>query len=136
MNVLVGFTLTGADGTYVLDAIPDGTDITVGFVPPFVGPDGPCSTSDGPPPAPGPGELQPVWFDDVFLDLTAPELGMDPFAFAVSAGATTVQAGATGVDACLTTAPASQVPRPSCDPVPTPVATPAAAVVAQPTLTG
>jgi hypothetical protein len=135
-NPLVGYAITGADGSYAIDTIPVDTDIVIGFSPPFSGPDGPCTTPNGPPPVPAPGALQAVWYRNVFLDLSSPQLEVDPYGFALQAGATTVRAGASGIDACLTSAPAAIVPRPSCSPTPTPQPTPASEVLIAPQFTG
>jgi hypothetical protein len=136
VDALVGYAITGPDGGYTIDTIPADTDVVIGFSPPFLGPDGPCTTEDGPPPSPAPGALQAVWYDDVFLDLSSPDLDPDPFEFALEAGATTVRPGASDIDACLTSAAAAVVPRPSCAPTATPQPTPAPAVSVAPQFTG
>jgi hypothetical protein len=120
----VALAITGADGSYRFDAAPVDVDLVVGFLPPFIGPDGPCQPGNGPPPTPPAGALQPVAYRDVFIDLSNPTLLQNPFAVLVAAGAQTVRAGATGIDACLTSAPGTQVPRPSCVSA-TPIASPA-----------
>ena len=136
IDSLVGFAITASDGSYEIDTIPAGVDVVIGFVGPFTGPDGPCTTTTGPPPVPAPGALQAVWYQNVFLDLSNPQLGVDPYAVGVQAGATPIQAGATGIDGCLTTAEASVVPRPTCSPSPTPDPVPAASLVISPNFTG
>jgi len=108
----VGGAITDTQGTYSIGGLPDGTDLTVGFIPPFSGPGGPCDLSMAPPPPP-PGALQPVWSGNVFFNLGDPELGPNPYAASLGQGAQIVRTGDV-VDACLTSAPASEVPRPPC----------------------
>lgn len=121
--------LTDADGRWSAPNLPDDAVFAVGVVPPFVGPFGPCA-AEGPPPISGPGELQPVFVGDIWIDLADPSLVGDqsnPFAFAVSHGATTFSDTTAGIQACLTTAPGDVVPRPACgQPTPVPPPTPAA----------
>jgi hypothetical protein len=114
-----GGAITDAQGTYTLGGLPDATDLTAGFVPPFTGPGGPCDLSM-PPPAPPPGALQPVWSGNVFFNLDDPALGPNPYAASLAQGAQIVHTGDT-VDACLTNALATQVPRPPCVPAAIPV---------------
>jgi uncharacterized repeat protein (TIGR01451 family) len=122
-----GGAISDAQGTYVLGGLPGATDLTVGFIPPFTGPGGPCDLSNVPLPPP-PGALQPVWAGNVFFNLADPTLGPNPYAASLAQGAQIVHAGDT-VDACLTSAPATQIPRPPCVPA-------AAAVIVTPTFTG
>ena len=115
-----GAAITDAQGTYTLGGLPAATDLTVGFLPPFTGPGGLCDLNSLPPPPP-PGALQPVWSGNVFFNIADPALGSNPYAASVAQGAQIVHAGDT-VDACLTGAPATQIPRPPCVPAATPVA--------------
>ncbi|MBA3287800.1 MAG: hypothetical protein H0U21_07220 [Acidimicrobiia bacterium] len=104
------------DGNWSLGALPDGYQFVIATVAPFEGEFGPC-TNDGPPPAPGPDDLQPVFFDNVWFDLGDPELvggQSDPYAYAIEHGATSVSGTTSGLDACLTTALRDAIPRPSC----------------------
>ena len=121
-------SLTDDDGQWSVPNLPDDHVFAVGVIPPFVGPFGPCA-AEGPPPTSGPGELQPVFVGDIWIDLTDPALvgnQANPFAFAVSQGATTFSDTTAGIEACLTTAPGDVVPRPACvEPTP-PVTAPAA----------
>ncbi|HEY5891005.1 MAG TPA: hypothetical protein VIW94_09930, partial [Acidimicrobiia bacterium] len=108
--------ITDANGEWSIGGLPDDYSFAVGIVPPFVGTFGPCA-ENGPPPIPGPGELQPVFAGDVWIDLSDPNLtgGLgDPFVFSSNAGATIFSDTTSGIEACLTNAPGSQVPRPSC----------------------
>ena len=124
----VGAAITDTQGTYAVGGLPNATDLTVGFIPPFTGPGGPCDLSSLPLPPP-PGALQPVWSGNVFFNLADPALGANPYAASLAQGAQIVHAGDT-VDACLTSAPATQIPRPPCVPGP------AAAVIVTPAFTG
>lgn len=108
----VGGAITDAQGAYTLGGLPDATDLTVGFVPPFTGPGGPCDLSSLPPPPP-PGALQPVLSGDVYFNIADPALGSNPYAASLAQGAQIVHTGDI-VGACLTGAPASQIPRPPC----------------------
>jgi hypothetical protein len=115
--LFVSQTITGSDGSWAISGLPDDYTFIVAVVPPFTSADGPCVTQNGPPPIPGPGEPQPVFIDDIWIDLSDPALtgGQgDPYVFAVNAGATVFSASASGLEACLSTAPASAIPRPSC----------------------
>lgn len=108
--------ITDANGEWIVDGLPDDYSFAVGIVPPFVGTFGPCA-ENGPPPVPAAGELQPVFAGDIWIDLSDPYLtgGLgDPFVFAVNAGATIFTDTTSGIEGCLTNAPGSQVPRPTC----------------------
>jgi hypothetical protein len=108
--------ITDASGGWSVTGLPDTYSFAVGVVPPFVGTFGPCAEA-GPPPVPAAGDLQPVFVGDVWIDLSDPLLtgGLgDPYQFAVNAGATSFSSSASGLQACLTTAPGNQVPRPAC----------------------
>ncbi len=109
--------ITDANGEWSIGGLPDDYSFAVGIVPPFVGTFGPCA-ENGPPPIPGPGELQPVFAGDVWIDLSDPNLtgGLgDPFVFASNAGASIFSDTTSGIEACLTNAPGTQVPRPPCE---------------------
>lgn len=110
-----GPAVSSADGSYVISGLPEQTEYYVGFVPPFTGPEGPCSTDDGPPPVSAPGDLQPEWYQRVWIDLASPDLDSDPSQVAATAGAIPVATGASGVDGCLTTAAPEVTPRPTCE---------------------
>lgn len=110
-----------ADGNWSITGLPDGWSYVVAAIPAFVGTYGPCA-GDGPPAPPAAGELQPVFYDDVWIDLADPVIadGLgNPFDFAVAAGAMAFTDSATGLVSCLTTASGSTTPRPSCVPAPT-----------------
>ncbi len=109
-------TLTDSTGAWSIDNLPDTYSFAIGVVPPFNGTFGPCA-ENGPPPISAPGELQPVFVGDVWIDLSDPLLAAglgDPYDFAVAAGATVFTSSAASLEACLTSAPGSQVPRPGC----------------------
>lgn len=110
-----GPAVTADNGGYVITGLPEDSTFYVGFIPPFdqTG-DGPCSMGEGPPPPSAPGELQPEFFANTWIDLTNPGLE-NPAAYAASLGAAPVESGATGVDACLSTDPGSASPRPTCE---------------------
>jgi hypothetical protein len=108
--------ITDSSGNWVINDLPDTYSFVVAAVPPFVGTFGPCA-NNGPPPIPGPGDLQPVFFDDIWIDLSDPALtgGLgEPYVFAVNAGATVLTSSTAGIDSCLTTAPPEATPRPLC----------------------
>lgn len=109
-------TITDSAGAWQLTGLPDDYTFVVGVVPPFDIGFGPC-LSNGPPPVPAPGELQPVFFEDIWVDLADPNLTgglMDPYVFAVNAGAVVFTGSNSGIESCLSTAPADAVPRPPC----------------------
>ena len=88
------------------------------------------ASSRGPPPSPGPGELQPEFYRNLWADFDqSPDnpLFADPYGWATERGATTVTNSTSGITICLTTDPGTVVPRPSCDPS-TPTPTPSAGV--------
>ena len=62
-----------------------------------------------------------MWSGDVFFNLADPALGPDPYAASLAQGAQIVHTGDV-VDACLTSAPATEVPRPPCVPAATAIA--------------
>jgi LPXTG-motif cell wall-anchored protein len=108
--------VTDSSGSWSVGGLPDDYTFIVGVVPPFTGTYGPCA-NDGPPPIPGPGDLQPVFVDSIWVDLANPALtgGQgDPYVFAVNAGARVLSTSESGIEACLSTAPSTQVPRPPC----------------------
>lgn len=112
----VFLAITDASGAWSVTGLPDTYSFAIGVVPPFVGTFGPCAEA-GPPPVPGPGDLQPVFYDNIWIDLADPLLtgGLgDPFDFAVNAGATVFSSSASGLESCLTAAPPEMVPRPPC----------------------
>ncbi len=108
--------LTDSAGNWAIDDLPDTYTFVVAVVAPFVGTFGPCAEA-GPPPVPEPGDLQPVFYDDIWIDLSDPALtgGQgDPYVFAVNAGATVFSSSASGLESCLSTAPPEADPRPPC----------------------
>jgi hypothetical protein len=112
--------ISDESGDWSLGGLPDDYLFAVAAVPPFVGSNGPCA-NDGPPPAPRRGELQPVFFDDIWIDLTDPELiggQNNPYDYAIAHGAVSFADTTAGIEFCLTSAPGTVVPRPSCLQVP------------------
>lgn len=109
-------TVADKKGHWSMTGLPDDWVYAIGVIPPYTGAYGPCA-DDGPPPVSGPGELQPVFYPDIWIDLADPELtgGMgDPHVFAVAAGATVFSDSTSDLVSCLTSAPGSVVPRPPC----------------------
>jgi Glycine rich protein len=107
-------TVTDASGHWSLGGFPHTFSVVVGFVPSF-GPAGqPCNSGNGPPPVPAAGSLQPVFYSNVWLNLGDPTLLNGPQAWALAHGATLITQPTSGIDACLTTAPGTVVPRPTC----------------------
>ena len=116
-------TMSDAQGNWSISGLPAGFNVVVGFVPFFNGSGGPCQ-NDGPPPVPQAGQLQPVFYGNIWADLADPNLLNDPYTWAVAHGATVLSAPTANVDACITNASGTVVPRPSCTPsVPAVVAT-------------
>jgi Glycine rich protein len=105
--------VTDAAGHWTLSGFPRAFAVVVGFVPAFGPPDQPCNTG-GPPPVPAAGSLQPVFYSNVWLNLADPSLLNDPGSWALAHGATLITQPTSGINACLTTAPGSVVPRPTC----------------------
>ncbi len=105
--------ITDANGAWMVTGLPVNYPVVVGVVPPFQGGDGPCA-NNGPPPAPGPGQLQAEMYANTWVDLTDTSLFDDPYAWGVGRGAATVSNSASGLDVCLTTDPGTVVPRPAC----------------------
>jgi hypothetical protein len=125
-------TMTDAQGNWSVSGLPAGFNVVVGFVPFFIGDGGPCQDSSAPPPPPA-GQLQPVFYGNVWANLADPDLVNDPYTWAVDRGAIALSAPTANVDACITNAAGTVVPRPSCGPSPlalvasaptTPVASP------------
>jgi hypothetical protein len=117
-----GQAMTDAQGNWSVSGLPAGFNVVVIFVPFFSGTKGPCKGSGGGPPVPGPGQLQPVFYGNVWANLADPTFLNDPYTWGVPRGAITLSAPTANVDACITNAAGTVVPRPSC--------TPSAAVVA------
>lgn len=108
--------VTDASGNWTIAGIPATFTATIAFLAGFGPPESPCDgdgDGDGPP-VPAPGALQPVFLGNVWADLSDPDLFEDTFAWAVEHGATVLNGPSFGLVACLTTAPGSVVPRPSC----------------------
>ncbi|MGB8380407.1 MAG: hypothetical protein WCG47_04000 [Dermatophilaceae bacterium] len=119
--------ITDTAGRWQITDVPVDYPMVVGVVPPFNGPNGPCS-SDGPPPVPGPGELQPEMYVNTWVDLGDQNLLNGPFQWGLVHGASPVANSRAGIEVCLTTDPGTVVPRPGCDATPSPsTMTPASA---------
>jgi hypothetical protein len=132
-----GQAMTDAQGNWSVSGLPAGFNVVVIFVPFFSGTRGPCKGNGGGggPPVPGPGQLQPVFYGNVWANLADPTFLNDPYTWGVQRGATTLSAPTANVDACITNAAGTVVPRPSCSPgaaavVANASATPAAAAAA------
>jgi hypothetical protein len=123
--------LTDAAGRWSVDDVPAHLDVVVAFVPYFTGRDGDCSGDNGPP-VPGPGQLQPVFYADTWANLADPALLADAYTWGVAHGAVVITAPSNSINGCLTSAPGTAHPRPSCDP-PTPPSTTTAAPTSTPT---
>jgi hypothetical protein len=115
----LGGTSTDADGRWTLTGLPVNYDFVVIALPPFRSSRGPCD-SDGPPPVPPPGGLQPEFYDDTWADLSDPDLQADPFAWATDPNsphpAVVIRNSRAGLYACLTTETGRATQRGSCDP--------------------
>jgi hypothetical protein len=116
---VLGFAVTDADGRWTLTGLPVNFDFVVAAIPPFgTGPNG-CQT-DGPPPVPAAGALQPEFYDDTWADLSDQNLLSGPFAWANDPKsphpAIALRNNRTGIDFCLTTETGRATERSSCDP--------------------
>ncbi len=111
-------TMTDAQGNWSVSGLPAGFNVVVVFVAFFSGTKGPCQGNGGGsgPPVPGPGQLQPVFYGNVWANLADPSFLNDPYTWGVPRGAITLTAPTANVDACITTAAGTVVPRPSCSP--------------------
>jgi hypothetical protein len=131
-------TMTDAQGNWSVSGLPAGFNVVVIFVPFFSGTKGACKgNGGGGPPVPGPGQLQPVFYGNVWANLADPTFLNDPYTWGVPRGAITLSAPTANVDACITNAAGTVVPRPSCTPSAAAVVanastTPAAAAAAAP----
>ena len=122
--------ITDANGRWRVDGLANDTPLVVAAIPTLSTTGRPCEFGEGPPPSPGPGELQPEFYRNLWADFDqSPEnpLFADPYEWATERGATTVTNSTSGITICLTTDPGTVVPRPSCDPS-TPTPTPSAGV--------
>jgi hypothetical protein len=108
-------TMTDAQGNWSVSGLPADFNVVVGFVPFFNGAGGPCQTNGGPPVPPA-GQLQPVFYGNVWANLADPNLLNDPYTWAVDRGAIALSVPTANVDACITNAAGTVVPRPSCTP--------------------
>ena len=80
-------TMTDAQGNWSISGLPAGFNVVVGFVPFFVGDGGPCQSNINAPPPPPAGQLQPVFYGNVWANLADPNLVNDPYNWAVDRGA-------------------------------------------------
>jgi hypothetical protein len=110
--------MTDAQGNWSISGLPAAFNVVVVFVPFFSGTAGPCQGNGGGggPPVPGPGQLQPVLYSNVWVNLADPTFLNDPYTWAVAHGGIVLSAPTANVDACITTAAGTVVPRPSCTP--------------------
>ncbi|MGX7677988.1 hypothetical protein ACSMXN_03730 [Jatrophihabitans sp. DSM 45814] len=111
-----GVAVTDAAGNWTVAGLPRNAGLVLAFVPDFGAPGSPCDSGNGPPPVPAAGALQPVFYNNVWLNLGDPALLNDTYTWGVNHGATLVHAPQRGIDTCITTAPGSLVPRPGCAP--------------------
>ncbi len=110
--------LTDAHGNWSMSGLPAGFSVAVIFVPFFGTASRPCQGNGGGggPPVPGPGQLQPVLYNNLWVNLADHTFLNNPYTWAVAHGGTILSAPTAGVDACLTDAAGTEVPRPSCTP--------------------
>jgi hypothetical protein len=116
----VGFAISDADGRWTISGLPINFDYVVGVIPPFRTREGPCTGTNGPPPAPPPGALQPEFYDDTWADLSDPILDEFPFTWATDPNsphpAVVLRNSRIGIDVCLTIETGRATQRSSCDP--------------------
>ncbi len=110
----VGQTVTGDDGRWTIADLPINFPFVIGVIPPFDVGFGPCR-SQGPPPVPAAGQLQPEFYADTWVNLADQALLSDPYGWGTARGAQSITNSRSGIDVCLTTDPGTVVPRPSCD---------------------
>ena len=79
--------MTDAQGNWSVSGLPAGFNVVVVFVPFFSGTKGPCQGNGGGsgPPVPGPGQLQPVFYGNVWANLADPSFLNDPYTWGVPA---------------------------------------------------
>ncbi len=119
----VGQAITATDGRWTISGLPVNLPLAVGVIPPFDIGLGPCR-SNGVPPAPAAGQLQPEFYLNTWVNLADPGLEEDPYGVAIARGAQSITNSRSAIDVCLTTDAGTVVPRPSCDPTPSPTASP------------
>ena len=74
-----GQAMTDAQGNWSVSGLPAGFNVVVIFVPFFSGTRGPCKgNGGGGPPVPGPGQLQPVFYGNVWANLGRSHLSERP----------------------------------------------------------
>ncbi len=122
--------ITDSAGRWQITGLPVNYPVVVGVVPPFTGQNGPCA-SDGPPPVPGAGALQPEMYQNIWVDLSDQDLLNAPFQWGLVHGATAVANSHDGIEVCLTTDPGTVVPRPGCTVTPSQSTTPPAPTTGQ-----
>ncbi len=94
--------------------------LVIGVIPPFDVGFGPCR-SQGPPPVPAAGQLQPEFYADTWVNLADQALLSDPYGWGHGPRRPKHHySRSAGIDVCLTTDPGTVVPRPSCDGATTP----------------
>jgi hypothetical protein len=106
--------ISDASGRWSFSGFPPNFSVVLGLLPRF-GPAGdPCNSGNGPPPPPAAGKLQPVFYNNIWLNLADPDLLDDPVSWALAHGATLITQPRTGLRVCLTAAAGTVVPRPTC----------------------
>jgi len=115
----LGEAIAAPDGTWSVTGLPVNLDMALAAFAALGPPTDPCNADNGPPPPPGPGQLQPVAWPNAWVDLSNPALGQDPYAALIAGGAQPLQASLSDLELCLSSVPGTVVPRPSCaDPGP------------------
>jgi hypothetical protein len=109
----IGPFVTAPDGSWTASDLPRDIEFAVAFLPYFEGEFGDCA-DDGPPPAPGPEELQPAFLGNIWIDFTDESLFEDPRGWGIERGATLLGGTTSDIVGCLSDAPGNQVPRPDC----------------------
>jgi Glycine rich protein len=112
----VGVAVSDSSGHWSITGLPSTFSVIVVFLPGASDPGSPCAGGNGPPPVPAAGALQPIFYNNIWINLADPVLLNNPYAWAVAHGATLVTASTTHLDTCITTADGTITPRPSCTP--------------------
>ncbi len=111
----IGATISDANGNWTITGLPHAFNAVLVELPDASDPNSPCAgNNNGPPPVPPAGALQPIFYNNVWVNLADPTLLNDPYQWAIAHGATILTTGAAGVDTCITTALGSTTPRPIC----------------------
>jgi hypothetical protein len=115
----ISAAITDTNGHWSLTGLPTTFSAVLVFLPGASDPGSPCTGGNGPPPVPAAGALQPIFYNNIWINLADPTLLNNPYTWALAHGATLVTASATALNTCITNAPGTTSPRPGCAPTTT-----------------